>query len=191
MEPPRTTSTDSRPNSFTKFRVSSSSSTTSRPSPPRSRQPSNDSEPSLNIDGEPISNLSITNRPGGSVLQPTSSSLVSSKPAREILRAEEERTVAASTKIQRQSMITEAKPDFEAQLERLKKLSEMEAESNVVVEIAYIVNSLKASSSSKSIPEEIIKKCQEGEMSLRQGLMLAKKAQELLRSALDEGLFSA
>jgi len=28
-------------------------------------------------------------------------------------------------------------------------------------------------------------------MSLRQGLMLAKKAQELLRSALDEGLFSA
>jgi len=67
----------------------------------------------------------------------------------------------------------------------------MEAESNVVVEIAYIVNSLKASSSSKGIPEEIIKKCQEGEMSLRQGLMLAKKAQELLRSALDEGLFSA
>lgn len=88
-------------------------------------------------------------------------------------------------------MITEAKPDIESPLERLKKLSEMEAESNVVVEIAYIVNSLKASSSSKSIPEEIIKKCQEGEMSLRQGLMLAKKAQELLRSALDEGLFSA
>uniref|UniRef100_A0A6N2KJY2 Uncharacterized protein n=1 Tax=Salix viminalis TaxID=40686 RepID=A0A6N2KJY2_SALVM len=39
--------------------------------------------------------------------------------------------------------------------------------------------------------QEIIKKCQEGEMSLRQGLMLAKKAQELLRSAPDEGLFSA
>ncbi|XP_011039776.1 PREDICTED: uncharacterized protein LOC105136226 isoform X2 [Populus euphratica] len=190
MELPRTTSTDSQPNSFTKFRVSSSSST-SRPGPPGSRQPSNDSEPSLNIDGEPISNLSITNRPGGSVFQPTSTSLVSSKSAREILRAEDERPAAASTKIQRQSMITEAKPDFEAKLERLKKLSEMEAESNVVVEIAYIVNSLKTSSSSKSIPEEIIKKCQEGEMSLRQGLMLAKKAQELLRSALDEGLFSA
>ncbi|KAG5224862.1 hypothetical protein IMY05_019G0110600 [Salix suchowensis] len=94
-------------------------------------------------------------------------------------------------------MINEAKPDFEAKLERLKKLSEMEAESNVAVEIAYIVNSLDvnllflSSSSSKNIPEEIIKKCQEGEMSLRQGLMLAKKAQELLRSAPDEGLFSA
>jgi hypothetical protein len=70
-------------------------------------------------------------------------------------------------------------------------LSEMETESNVVVEIDYIVNSLKASSSSKNIPEEIIKKYQEGEMSRQQGLMLAKKAQELLRSALDEGLFSA
>ncbi|PNS91491.1 hypothetical protein POPTR_019G108500v4 [Populus trichocarpa] len=181
MEQPRTTSTDSQPNSFTKFRVSSSSST-SRPRPPGSRQRSNDSEQSLNNDGEPASNVPITNRPGDSVLQPTSSSLV---------RAEEEHTVAASTKIKRQSMITEAKPDFESQLERLKKLSEMEAGSNVVVEIAYIVNSLKASSSSKGIPEEIIKKCQEGEMSLRQGLMLAKKAQELLRSALDEGLFSA
>ncbi|KAL9382680.1 hypothetical protein Peur_025715 [Populus x canadensis] len=190
MEQPRTTSTDSQPNSFTKFRASSSSST-SRRRPPGPRQPSDDSEPSLNIDGEPASNVSITNRPGDSVLQPTSSSLVSSKPARDILRAEEEHTVAASTKIQRQSMITEAKTDIESPLERLKKLSEMEAESNVVVEIAYIVNSLKASSSSKGIPEEIIKKCQEGEMSLRQGLMLAKKAQELLRSALDEGLFSA
>ncbi|PNS91492.1 hypothetical protein POPTR_019G108500v4 [Populus trichocarpa] len=182
MEQPRTTSTDSQPNSFTKFRVSSSSST-SRPRPPGSRQRSNDSEQSLNNDGEPASNVPITNRPGDSVLQPTSSSLVRA--------AEEEHTVAASTKIKRQSMITEAKPDFESQLERLKKLSEMEAGSNVVVEIAYIVNSLKASSSSKGIPEEIIKKCQEGEMSLRQGLMLAKKAQELLRSALDEGLFSA
>ncbi|KAL3565733.1 hypothetical protein D5086_033779 [Populus alba] len=180
MEPPRTTSTDSQPNSFTKFRVSSSSSTSKR-SPPGSRQPSNDSEQSLKNDGEPTSTVPITNRPGDSVLQPTSSSL----------RAEEEHTGAASTKIQRQSMITEAKPDFEAKIERLKKLSEMEAESNVVVEIAYIVNSLKASSSSKGIPEEIIKKCQEGEMSLRQGLMLAKKAQELLRSALDEELFSA
>ena len=39
-------------------------------------------------------------------------------------------------------MINEAKPDFEAKLERLKKSSEMEAESNVAVEIAYIVNSL-------------------------------------------------
>ncbi|KAG6738047.1 hypothetical protein POTOM_059586 [Populus tomentosa] len=190
MEPPRTTSTDSQPNSFTKFRVSSSSSTSKR-SPPGSRQPSNDSEQSLKNDGEPTSTVPITNRPVDSVLQQTSSSLVSSKPAREIVRAEEEHTVATSTKVQRQSMITEAKPDFEAKIERLKKLSEMEAESNVVVEIAYIVNSLKASSSSKGIPEEIIKKCQEGEMSLRQGLMLAKKAQELLRSALDEELFSA
>ncbi|KAJ6297489.1 hypothetical protein OIU78_023107 [Salix suchowensis] len=119
----------------------SSSSTTSRPSTDSiSRHPRNDFEPSLDIDGEPTSNVSTINRPG--VLQTTSSSLVSSKPARDILHADEEPTVAASTKIQLQSMINEAKPDFEAKLERLKKLSEMEAESNVAVEIAYIVNSL-------------------------------------------------
>uniref|UniRef100_A0A6N2L0R3 Uncharacterized protein n=1 Tax=Salix viminalis TaxID=40686 RepID=A0A6N2L0R3_SALVM len=125
----------------------------------RSRHPSNEFELSLNtlsIDGEPTSSVSTINRPGDSVLQTTSASLVSSKPARDILHADEEHTVAASTKIQRQSMITEAKPDFEAKLERLKKSSEVEAE------------------------KEIIKKCQEAEMSLRQGLMLAKKAEELL-----------
>ncbi|KAJ6745008.1 hypothetical protein OIU79_031196, partial [Salix purpurea] len=81
----------------------------------------------MDIDGEPTSNVSTINRPG--VLQTTSSSLVSSKPARDILHADEEHTVAASTKIQRQSMINEAKPDFEAKLERLKKSSEVEAES--------------------------------------------------------------
>ncbi|KAJ6421940.1 hypothetical protein OIU84_026971 [Salix udensis] len=111
----------------------SSSSTTSRPSTdPSSRHLRNDFEPSLNIDGEPTSNVSTINRPGDRVLQTTSSSLVSSKPARDILHADEEHTVAASTKIQRQSMITEAKPDFEAKLERLKKLSEMEAESKLL-----------------------------------------------------------
>ncbi|KAJ6376392.1 hypothetical protein OIU76_025516 [Salix suchowensis] len=98
--------------------------------------------PSLNFDGETTSNVSTFNRPGDRVLHTTSSYLVSSKPARDILHADEEHTVAASTKIQRQSMINEAKPDFEAKLERLKKSSEMEAESNVAVEIAYIVNSL-------------------------------------------------
>ncbi|KAJ6745024.1 hypothetical protein OIU79_031212 [Salix purpurea] len=164
MELPRTTSSNSHPNSLKKFRVSSST-TTSRPSTdPSSRHPRNDFEPSLNIEGETTSNVSTFNRPGDRVLQTTSSSLVSSN------------LQGTSYMIQRQSMITEAKPDFEAELERLKKSSEMEAET---------------SSSSKNIPEEIIKKCQEAEMSLRQGLMLAKQAQELLRSAPDEGLFSA
>ncbi|KAJ6696658.1 hypothetical protein OIU85_003051 [Salix viminalis] len=78
MELPGTTSSDSHPNSFTKFRVSSST-TTSRPSTdPSSRHPRNDFEPSLNIDGEPTSNVSTINRPGDRVLQTTSSSLVSS-----------------------------------------------------------------------------------------------------------------
>ncbi|KAG5235488.1 hypothetical protein IMY05_011G0087700 [Salix suchowensis] len=135
MELPRTTSSDSHPNSFTKFHVSSST-TTSRPS-------------------TTTSNVSTFNRPGDRVLHTTSSYLVFSKPARDILHADEEHTVAASTKIQRQSMINEAKPDFEAKLERLKKSSEMEAESNVAVEIAYIVNSLNVN------------------FFLRQGLMLA------------------
>ncbi|KAJ6696662.1 hypothetical protein OIU85_003055 [Salix viminalis] len=50
---------------------------------PISRHPRNDFEPSMDIDGEPTSNVSTINRPG--VLQTTSSSLVSSKPARDIL----------------------------------------------------------------------------------------------------------
>uniref|UniRef100_A0A6N2KJY5 Uncharacterized protein n=1 Tax=Salix viminalis TaxID=40686 RepID=A0A6N2KJY5_SALVM len=117
---------------------------------PSSRHPINDFEPSLNTASPLPAFPQLIDLVTECCKQP-----------------DEEHTVAASTKIQRQSMINEAKPDFEAKLERLKKLSEMEAE------------------------KEIIKKCQEGEMSLRQGLMLAKKAQELLRSAPDEGLFSA
>ncbi|KAJ6291374.1 hypothetical protein OIU76_023443 [Salix suchowensis] len=78
MELPRTTSSDSHPNSFTKFHVSSST-TTSRPSTvPSSRHPRNDFEPSLNFDGETTSNVSTINRPGDRVLHTTSSSLVSS-----------------------------------------------------------------------------------------------------------------
>ncbi|KAJ6349035.1 hypothetical protein OIU77_006593 [Salix suchowensis] len=80
-------------------------------------------------------------------------------------------------------MINEAKPDFEAKLERLKKLSEMEAESfesMIRKEEQWRERELEMRGFLREEAKEIIKKCQEAEMSLRQGLMLAKKAEELL-----------
>ncbi|KAB5512815.1 hypothetical protein DKX38_029843 [Salix brachista] len=56
MELPKTTSSDSHPNSFTKFCVSSST-TTSRPSTdPSSRHPSNDFEPEEKVIVEQLVN---------------------------------------------------------------------------------------------------------------------------------------